>query len=196
MKKLVVAVSAIALAAGAWIVTKPARPEAPAHLLDRVWIDHVPDSPTDMVHHLLVLKDPQGPGVGGVLGASSQWHVGLDLFQRKLGADHMRLFFPQRKKAFVVNVKTWRCEGDAPQPFQLCLELSAKNGKHKHRLYSRDDWTIDSSELPDEIAAFAVVPQTALLAAQGASVTDEGEGEDATMEVEALPPPLSLPPRR
>lgn len=187
MKKLFALVSVAALAGGAWLFTGPSRPEAPKELLDRVWIDHVPKGPTDLVHHMLVLKEPQGPGVGGVVGASSQWRIGADLFQRKLGGDHMRMFFPQRNKAFVVNVKTWRCAGDVPEPFQLCLELSARDGKHKHRLYSRDDWVIDSSTLPEALRSLAKVPDVS-------GISAAGDVEDVTMEFDDLPAPFGLAP--
>jgi len=175
MKKLVVAASVAALATGLYAFFTPSRPEAPAHLLDRVWIDHVPRGPTDLVTHLVVLKKPEGNDVGGVIGRSSQWHVGIDIFQRKLDGERMRLFFPQHRRALNMSVRTWKCAGDAPEPFELCLELG--HGKDKMRLYSRNDWTING-DLPDFARAFTDVPE-----AGGANT-----GEDATIvEVEGTP---------
>jgi len=156
MKKLAVAASIAALAAGLVAVVTPSRPEAPAHLTDRVWIDHMPRTPTDLVTHLIVLENTEGADVGGVIGRSSQWHVALELFQRTLAHDHMRLFFPQAHKSVTLKMRTWRCQGEAPEPFELCLELTA--GKDKLLLYSHSDWTL-GDELPDAVQAFATVPQ-------------------------------------
>jgi hypothetical protein len=190
MKKMTtIAISAALLSAGLFALLAPQRPEAPEYLTDRLWIDHIPRGPTDLVTHLIVLENPEGPDVGGVIGRSSQWHIGIELFQRKLGKDHMRLFFPQHRRGTVVNVRTWRCEGKAPEPFDLCMEIEGrKKGEALHgnklRLYSRHDWKTDGDELPSWATSLATVP-----AARAPAADDAG---DATME-DATDPSLLLP---
>jgi hypothetical protein len=50
-----------------------------------------------------------------------------------------------------LGVKTWRCEGDAPAPFELCLQLTNPRGGTV-MLYSRDDWKIRPRDMADSLA--------------------------------------------
>jgi hypothetical protein len=180
MKKASLIAVAALTAAGALYFAGPSRPEAPKLLLDRVWIDHVPKSDTDPIGHLVMLKQKPDQA-GGVIGHSSSWAVRANLFKHRVGADEMTLYFPQTKKHVKAKVKVWRCEGDAPEPFQLCLELSHDKGKHKARLYSRDEWVVGSKDLPAFAKALDDVPD-----GPPADV-DEGDPEEA-MEASAEDP--------
>lgn len=191
MKKTIAIGATLALSAGLFAWLSPSRPDTPEHLTDRLWIDHVPQGPTDLITHLIVLESPEGPDVGGVIGRSSQWHIGIELFQRKLGKDHMKVFFPQHRRGAALKVRTWKCEGEAPEPFDLCLELEGhkknEEGAHgrKMRLYSRHDWKTGGDDLPAWAQTIATVP-----AARGAPAAADG-GNDR-ME-HATDPSLLLP---
>ena len=130
------------------------RPKPPARLINQVWLERVPEHERDLVTHLVMV--PQQPReIGGVLGRSSAYRIGLETFMHKLNGDELTLFFPQDKEHARVKVRTWLCEGEAPEPFQLCLELSA--GRRKLRMYSRDDWTVgDGAGVPLPEAALHV----------------------------------------
>ncbi|MGH0031865.1 MAG: hypothetical protein ACQGVC_18915 [Myxococcota bacterium] len=58
---------------------------------------------------------------------------------------------PQDEIRTEVEVRTWKCEGEAPKPFELCLELSAKGRKVVY--YSRKDWVIDPKDAHDSVQA-------------------------------------------
>lgn len=178
MKKTVVTSLTVAFLAGVAWLTLPSRPPQPTHLVDRVWIDHLPKSPTDLVSHLVVLKERQGH-VGGALGRSSEWRIGLDLFSRKLGAESMEMYFPQRNERVRVGVRTWKCKGEAPEPFELCLELKAD--RRLIRLYSREDWIIPEG-VPAGLQHLVPSSETA----RASSVEDERAKSGGVVQ-EALP---------
>ncbi len=89
-------------------------------------------------------------------------------------ADHRRGRFKAR---------TWKCGGQAPKPFDLCLDL-AGNGK-RFRYYSRTDWAINPrSQLEGDGLPAVGVPavQIALAAAD-----EHDEDADAAHECPAGP---------
>lgn len=178
VKKTVLTSLTVAFVAGVAWLTLPSRPPQPTHLVDRVWIDHLPKSPTDLISHLVVLKERQGH-VGGVLGRSSEWRIGLDLFSRKLGPESMEMYFPQRNERVRVGVRTWKCKGEAPEPFELCLELKAD--RRLIRLYSREDWIIPEG-VPAELQHLMPSLET-----PRASGDDDGGFASGGVAQEALP---------
>ncbi len=117
-------------------------------LTNQVWIDHMPTDQRDMINHLIVMKHPDGQF--GAIGQSSTWRHMAEIFMWKLEGDQLAVYFPQESVRGRVRVKTWRCEGEAPEPFELCLELS--NGRDKALMYSRDDWKIRPRNLSDSLA--------------------------------------------
>lgn len=144
-----------------------ARPKPPAQLENRLWIERLPKDERDLVLHLVLLQEQAGE-VGGVLGKSSQFRVHVEVLTHKRRGDELTLYFPQDRERVRLKARTWRCEGKAPEPFQLCLELSA--GRRKVRLYSRDDWTLpDGQERLPLPEAATRVPAVSLDDAEGAS---------------------------
>jgi hypothetical protein len=118
-------------------------------LVDQVWIDHMPQDERDLITHLVVLDHPQGKF--GAVGHSSRWRHMAEVFLWKLDGDKLKLHLPQDRVRVNLGVKTWRCEGDAPAPFELCLQLTNPRGGTV-MLYSRDDWKIRPRDMADSLA--------------------------------------------
>jgi hypothetical protein len=110
------------------------------HLVNQFWIERLPQSRRDMVGHLALIDHRQGK-FGGA-GRSSQWRHFLELFAWKLDGHKLGVFFPQEEVRGTLKVRTWDCKGEAPDPFELCLELAAQNGQ-KVVYYSKRDWVIE-----------------------------------------------------
>lgn len=109
------------------------------HLTNQVWIDHMPRDNRDMVLHMVVLDHRDGQF--GAIGKSSTWRHMVDVYKWKLSGDELQVFFPQDRVRGAVRVRTWNCEGEAPAPFELCLELTGRGGETM-TLYSREDWEV------------------------------------------------------
>ncbi|MCH9679934.1 MAG: hypothetical protein K0V04_00755 [Deltaproteobacteria bacterium] len=154
------------------------------HVANQVWIEKMPQSQRDMFGHLVLLDMSEGR-FGGV-GKSSQWRHMHEFFQWGLSGDRLSVYFPQDRQKGKVKVRSWRCEGEAPEPFELCLELS--NGRQSTTMYSRDEWHIDPDDASDSLASLiaqhpelrGVVSQV-----QVSAPIDEDERDDYT-EVENI----------
>jgi hypothetical protein len=120
-------------------------------LVNQFWIERMPETRRDMVGHLALIKHQRGKV--GVVGKSSQWRHFIELFEWKLDGNKLKLHFPQDQKKGQVNVRTWDCRGDAPDPFELCLEVSA--GERKRVYYSRKDWVIEPHDIDGSLADLA-----------------------------------------
>ncbi len=127
--------------------------QATDKLVNQVWIDHMPADHRDMVTHLVVLDHREGKF--GAIGQSSTWRHSFEVFKWKLSGNQLDVYFPQESVRGRVTVKTWRCEGDAPEPFELCLQLSNPSGNETAMLYSRDDWKIRPRAMLDSFEAIA-----------------------------------------
>ncbi|MBC8072052.1 MAG: hypothetical protein IAG13_27265 [Deltaproteobacteria bacterium] len=125
--------------------------EGARHAVNQVWIERVPADQRDMINHFVLIKHPQGK-VGG-FGKSSQWRHFVELFQWGLEGERLSVFLPQERTKAQLKVRTWECAGEAPDPFELCLELS--NGKRSMQMYSRKDWVIEPHDVEGSIAAIA-----------------------------------------
>ncbi|MFV8751073.1 hypothetical protein ACNOYE_11065 [Nannocystaceae bacterium ST9] len=121
-------------------------------LVNQVWIDHMPTDQRDMITHLVVLDHPQGKF--GAIGQSSTWRHMADVFIWKLEGSQLKIHLPQDSVRAQVGVKTWRCEGEAPEPFELCLQLTNARGGTA-MLYSRDDWKIRPHDMTDSLEDIA-----------------------------------------
>lgn len=118
------------------------------HAVNQVWIDHIPRDDRDMITHFVLIDHRDGQF--GAIGDSSQWRHIIDVFRWQLQRDTLRLYFPQERARGEVKIRTWRCEGEAPAPFELCLELTTKNGR-RVAFYSRDEWKIEPHDVNDSI---------------------------------------------
>jgi hypothetical protein len=117
------------------------------HLANQLWIGKLPKTDREIVEHMVLLD--QDAGRFGVWGKSSAWRHDLEIFKWARERDRLLLFFPQTRRKARAGVRTWECEGEAPKPFQLCLEVTL-DGK-KRRYYSREDWVVEPGELTHSI---------------------------------------------
>ncbi|PRQ07975.1 hypothetical protein [Enhygromyxa salina] len=122
------------------------------HAVNQVWIDHVPTDDRDMVTHFVLVDHRDGQF--GVIGRSSQWRIGVEVFRWQLQGSDLRMYFPQERTRGQVEIETWACEGEAPQPFELCMKVTNKNGRSM-TMYSRKDWVIDPQDVDDSLEDLA-----------------------------------------
>jgi hypothetical protein len=149
MTRNLAALAAIgALAVGSYKLATAVFGEAASapRLHNQVWIERLPTDDRDMIHHLVMI-DEDGERFGA-FGKSSQWRHFVELFRWAREENRLTLLLPQDRKRLELGVKVWECAGEAPAPFQLCLELS--NKRKTMRYYSRHDWSLDGA---DSIAA-------------------------------------------
>jgi hypothetical protein len=118
------------------------------HVVNQVWIERAPEGPRDMIGHLVLLDMPEGRI--GVTGRSSQWRHLIELFQWGLEGHRLSTFFPQDRVKAQVRVRSWRCEGEAPEPFELCLEVSTRS--RSATFYSLEEWKIDPKRVDESLA--------------------------------------------
>lgn len=119
------------------------------HVVNQVWIERAPEGPRDMIAHLVLLDIPEGR-FGGA-GKSSQWRHVLEVFQWGLEGSRLSVFFPQDRVKAQLKVRSWSCEGEAPAPFELCLEIS--NGRRTVVFYSMEEWRIEPDRAEESLAA-------------------------------------------
>jgi hypothetical protein len=139
-----------ALVAGAWGLWSNSNSEEIAKadkLANQVWIDRVPENERDMITHLLLLDHPRAKNFG-IIGHSSQWRHHIEVTRWRLDGNNLGLFFPQERHKAKLKARTWSCEGEAPAPFDLCLEL--KRGDKTLRLYSHHDWVVEPQGDPED----------------------------------------------
>ena len=158
--------------------------EAAKRLVNQLWIERMPRDERDLIHGG-VLVDHDGNRVG-VVGRGSRWRIHQEIFVWRLDGDKLRTRFPQEGTHYDLQVKTWECEGKAPKPFQLCLEL--RRGQRVLRFFSHKDWVIrphGESQVPAELAGLVPDVSQALSAARDQEVDDGAESE-GTSPFEAL----------
>jgi hypothetical protein len=122
------------------------------HAVNQVWIERLPANPRDRVDHFVLVRHPEGRI--GAIGKSSQWRHHIELFLWGLEGDKLSVFLPQDEVKASLKVRTWECAGEAPKPFELCLELSNAKGRSV-TMYSRKDWVIDPGSAADSLEAIA-----------------------------------------
>jgi hypothetical protein len=126
-------------AAGIWqVATRVERRPGTERLVNQMWLERMQHDQRDMVR-FFVLVEHEGHREGA-LGRGSRWRARVERFLWSLDGDLLRARFPQDEKNARVRVRTWRCAGEAPRPFELCLEIG--EGEHKRRYFSRDEWKV------------------------------------------------------
>jgi len=125
---------------GWWLASDDIPNEAASteRLVNQVWIERMPEDPRDMIHHVVMLDGSHGKI--GAAGVSSRWRHRIEAFRWALEGDRLLAAFPQDRVRASFQVRTWRCAGEAPRPFELCLEI--RHEKRSARFYSRDDWDV------------------------------------------------------
>ena len=173
------------------IISRPKRVELVAKLhpqqtaardVHRQLVAHVED-----VDDALVALDTRD-GRFGAVGRSSAWRHVLEIFKWHREDSQLTLFFPQERTKAQFDIRTWDCKGEAPRPFELCLELS--RGHRSVTFYSRYDLVVDPHAVAEngEAAVAELVAEHAELEpfARSLATIDaesilgvDAEGEDA-----------------
>ncbi|MDP2343113.1 MAG: hypothetical protein Q8O67_19305 [Deltaproteobacteria bacterium] len=136
---------------------------------NRVWIERMPKNERDMIRQLVLLNEEDGKKPGAVMRCSKfRWLVDAVKWSHK--GSRLHLNFLQVREEREATVRSWSCKGDAPKPFELCLELS--DGDKKRRYYSMKEWVVD--DVDDARAAGAAWLQPASNDEGGF----DGEGDD------------------
>jgi hypothetical protein len=115
-----------------------AQRSGPDKLVNQVWLERWPKDSRDMVWHFVAVEHDQRRV--GRLGRASRWRVASDGFVWRQDGARLDARFPQNDCRSTLVARTWKCAGEAPKPFELCLEL--KGGGRVFRYYSRTDWII------------------------------------------------------
>jgi len=143
------------------------------HLANQVWIERLPENDRDQIHHLVMIQD--GRDRFGAAGRSSTWRHFIEVFLWQREQSRVTMHFPQDKVRVDLTARVWDCEGEAPAPFELCLELKGNSGRTA-RYFSRYEWAIDSA---GEAPAIAGLPRLTPESAPSAAVAlDEFVAQD------------------
>lgn len=151
--KTIVALALVGAAAvgtwklGAAIFGDDAEATKAKHAVNQVWIERMPADARDQINHFVLIRHPEGRI--GAVGKSSQWRHIVELFMWGLEGERLSVFLPQDQRKAQLRVRTWECAGEAPKPFELCLELG--NDKRSVTMYSRKDWVIDPKNVSESI---------------------------------------------
>lgn len=110
------------------------------NLSNQVWIERLPQNDRDQIHHLVLIES--GRDRFGGFGRSSNWRHSLEIFMWHREDNRLTLNLPQDRVRLDLEARVWDCEGSAPAPFELCLELKTQRGKTAN-YYSRREWVIE-----------------------------------------------------
>ena len=172
----------LALIAGGLIVWKLGaswlgEAQGTERLVNQVWIERAPASERDLIRYFFLIEHDDHRH--GIAGRGSRWRTVQDGFVWGLEGDRLRTRFPQNDRRLQLQARTWDCGGQAPRPFELCLELRRAGGQSK-KFFSRKEWVIQPhGDLPADIAWLAIdrrppSPADAALLDEGADT----EGDD------------------
>ncbi len=177
---------------GGWMLSDDVEAAGTEHLVNQAWIDHFPQDNTDMVGHLVLVEHPDGKA--GVTGRSSVWRHRLEVFLWAKEDDTVYMRFPQSGARGKVKARTWACEGEAPEPFELCLEL--RSGDKTLKMYSREEWIIKPQQVEGSLQAIAEEVPALAGSFDGAVVNyaelDSDEDRAIDEDVPALTDPATL----
>lgn len=121
------------------------------HVANQLWLGKLPKTDRDIVEHLVLIDHDNGRF--GAWGRSSAWLHNFEVFKWAREKDRLLLFFPQTRKRGKAKVRAWKCEGDAPKPFQLCLEITRDGDTALY--YSREDWVIEPGNVAESLEDIA-----------------------------------------
>jgi hypothetical protein len=180
-KVLVGAAAVAGLIFGAWSLWETAaddEAESAKLLQNHIWINRLPADERDMISFFVAIDHREGRV--GAVGRSSVWRQLSDVFLWKLDGERLSLYFGQEEVKWQPKAKAWRCKGEAPAGFELCLKIW--DDRHTVLLYSRDEWEIDPDQ--DHLAVEGLPWHVA------APHPDLDRDED---ELEAFAPAQALP---
>ncbi|MEL6345709.1 MAG: hypothetical protein AAFV53_21550 [Myxococcota bacterium] len=119
-------------------------------LTNQVWIDHLPRSERDMINQLIFI-DKHGQRPGFFVRASvwrqfierGRWTVGQ-------GQEGLQVHFPQNDRRLKMKWRAYECKGKAPEPFELCLDLTIMGRTLK--MYSTKEWRVEDIDQVEDLA--------------------------------------------
>jgi hypothetical protein len=149
------------------------------HAVNQLWIDHIPRDERDMITHFIVLDHPQGKF--GTLGRSSQWRHLIDVFRWQLHGGELSVYFPQERARAKLQIETWECAGEAPDPFELCMRVTTPQGR-SWMFYSREEWEINPRGAAGSLAG--IVESEPRLGAVLGSVSEDQAALTSTLDLE------------
>lgn len=101
-------------------------------LTNRVWRNKAPKDARDLTFHLVLFDKAKIRT--GAMAHLSEWRMYIDRVRFGVDGNTLTIESPQDQTKTKYKVRTWPCKGEAPKPFDLCLEL--KRGMKKVTLYS------------------------------------------------------------
>lgn len=119
-----------------------APPDDPKLLANRVWAERARRDDRDAVLYLVPIE--VGRKRVGSIQRASRFAFSGEVFEWSRDEKTLTLKLPQQGRAVTVGVRTWACGAEAPEGFDLCLELS--QGEQRQRLYSRKGWVVPRGE--------------------------------------------------
>ena len=93
------------------------RDEPPETLFNRIWLEKVPDKPTDYVQGAFLLSEQPF----GAFQRASSFDFHVELFEYDRSGKQLKLVFPQTDKTSKITFTIASC---SEPPFDLCLTLS------------------------------------------------------------------------
>ncbi len=108
------------------LVTSNAPSRGKVALHNRVWVDHLPTKPDDLSVQL-ALATKSGRSIG-LVSQTSVWRLWIERLRWSTKGDQLTMEFPQLQSKVTVRYRVFDCKGKAPRPFDLCLELTHKEG--------------------------------------------------------------------
>ena len=109
--------------------------ESQALVVDRIWIDHMPETQRDKVQVFVAFAQDRI----GVFSQSSQWEGAHELFRFRQDGDALRVVFPQSDKKESIATAAKHCERDDGMTY--CLDLGGSSHGVKH-YYSQEGWDL------------------------------------------------------
>jgi hypothetical protein len=141
-------------------------------LVNQMWIERLPRDQRDRVYQLALIQR-QNRRIG-IVARASAWQAHIDGFVWEQRGGELHARFPQTGQRLAGTARTWPCKGEAPAPFELCLEL--RRGQDVLRFYSKTDWVIREATAGPAAADMPVPPGwEAALAAPAEPVGDGAE---------------------
>ncbi|MCS6859710.1 MAG: hypothetical protein NZT92_05250 [Abditibacteriales bacterium] len=107
-----------------------------AALVNRIWIDHLPQGETDKIHLFALLDRRQRVGLFEHTSAWEGEFAGFEWRFRATNDDRLQLRFPQTNQTATV---VWDVRPCNERGFDLCLTMRG-NPRGPQRWYSRKEW--------------------------------------------------------
>src|SRR5438552_1342105 len=89
---------------------------------NRFYIERMPKNERDVVKDVAFIKDEDHGNVG-IRVSGSRFRLFLDVLTWKRDGNRLESTILQTNDKVRGTFRAWKCKGEAPAPFELCLEL-------------------------------------------------------------------------